>query len=184
MCAFSHVVPFEKNNLSKEYEEAIEVLKKEIVELKTNINVLKEENLQLEKLKSECIYKDVIAEKDDIKTSTCQEKVDMVVFKCIMCDKDFESEISMNNHRSERHKKEIVVMVSRVSEELPNMKPTTNDSIGKKVDDVEKMLSKAYVKSPKPHNQQHSCDVCSKSFKTSTSLFEHRYLHCETCSTL
>ena len=47
----------------------------------------------------------------------------------------------MNNHKSVTHKKKIVIMVSREMEELPNMKPTTNDSIDKKVDDVEKLTT-------------------------------------------
>ena len=81
------------------------------------------------------------------------------------------------------HKKRIVVMVSRVSDNfLETIKPINinNADIVEKVDDA---LTKKTVESPKPQDQ-YKCDICSKAFKTSTSLFEHKYHHCEMCSKL
>ena len=68
----------------------------------------------------------------------------------------------MNDHNNENHKKKIVVMVSRVSEELPdNINHTNNDS---NVEKVTKIVTKKNVKSSKPQDQ-YTCEVASKHSK-------------------
>ena len=92
-------------------------------------------------------------------------------------------EINLNTHNNDSHKKKIVVMVSRESDQFSETLKSiniNNEVIVEKGDDA---LTKKAVKSPKTHDQ-YNCDICRKAFKTSTSQFEHKYRHCDTCGKL
>ena len=77
------------------------------MQLKRDIKVLKDENLQLKNLKSDSKFDETASNKenDDLKMSTHQEKVDMMVFKCSVCDKTFDCEINLNSHNNDSHEK-------------------------------------------------------------------------------
>ena len=81
--------PAMKKLYLKKHEETIEALKKENMQLKRDIKVLTEDNLQLKNLKSDSKSDDTASNKenDDLKLSTHPEKVDILVFKCSVCYK-------------------------------------------------------------------------------------------------
>ena len=90
------------------------------MQLKRDTKVKKEENLQLKNLKYDSKFYDTASntENDDLNMSIHPEKIDMMVFKCSVCYKTFDCEINLNTHNNDSHKKKMVVMVSRESDQF------------------------------------------------------------------
>ena len=110
--------------------------------------------------------------------SKLEIEVSETLIKCDLCDNTFKSKAAFIQHKQLYHKKLIIQVESIPTNYLNEILAKTNVGL-----DCHRGQSEQ-VKTQNLIGNGYQCDKCDKILVTKTSLFEHRYRHCEICSNL